>query len=315
MTSKTEIKKDPGEFRRHIRIADVRTPIDSGKTTEQLQAEIEQAGPAPLEPTKRTVARDAIHVAEAVFQWRGGPDKDQWDRQNHIHTLAKALREQGQPLAPLLVMPVGQRFYVIDGHHRLAAYDTAEWTKDIPVAVFTGNLTAARLRGLASNVKDKLPMTARAKSEAAWQIVKENLGGLTAQEVANRTSVSLRQVKYMRAAWKGLNEREGAVRGDLMKLTWNRASDLWKNGEETTSVDFERDGWKEQKAREVVELIRRTNVAAALMQDMEVTALALMRLSEDLPVALMEWWTGDYSEAIEELAARIANPEADDHPF
>ncbi|XIA65695.1 ParB/RepB/Spo0J family partition protein [Bradyrhizobium sp. TZ2] len=163
MTSKTKTKKAPWEFRRHIRIADVRTPIDSGKTTAQLQAEIEQAGPAALEPTKRTVARDAIHVAEAVFQWRGGPDKDQWDRQNHIHTLAKALKEQGKSLASLLVMPVGQRFYVIDGHHRLAAYDTAEWTKDIPVEVFTGNLTEATLRALDDNVRDKLPMTAMAK--------------------------------------------------------------------------------------------------------------------------------------------------------
>jgi hypothetical protein len=176
-------KKDPWEAtgRRRIRIADIREPGDSGKTAAQLQTEIEQAGTDTVEkPATRTVERRDIHFAEKVFQWRGSPDKDQWDRRNHIHTLAKAIKEQGRPLARLLVLPVGDHFYVIDGHHRLAAYDTAGWDKGIPVEVFPGDLATARLLALSCNVRDKLPMTAKAKSEAAWQIVKEDLGGLTA---------------------------------------------------------------------------------------------------------------------------------------
>jgi len=39
-----------------------------------------------------------------------------------------------------------------------------------------------------------------------------------------------------------------------------------------------------------------------------VTALALQKLSENLPVALIEEWAGNSPELIEELAARIANP-------
>jgi hypothetical protein len=286
-------------------------PNDSGKTAEQLQAEIEQAGTAQYEPTSRTVAREAIQIAEAVFQWRGSPSRDQWDRSNHVHTLAKALKENGKPLARLLVVPVGQRFYVIDGHHRLAAYDTVGWTKGIPVEVFTGSLTDARVRALASNVKDKLPMTTQAKSEAAWRITKENLGDLTAKQVMELTGISLRQVRYMNQVWRELNAREGGDRDALMKLTWPKASAVWKNPDETSSADFDQDTWRERKAREVVDLIRRTNVAAGLMQDVEVTALALQRLSDKLPEALMEQWAGDYPELIEELAARIANPEPD----
>ena len=140
-----------------------------------------------------------------------------------------------KPLTHLLVMPVGQRFYVIDGHHRLAAYDTAGWDKGIPVEVFPGDLTAARLLALSCNVRDKLPMTTHAKSEAAWQIVKEDLGGLTAQGIADRTGVSLRQVKYMRAAWKELPEAVAAAAEaageqpvDPMKLTWAKARDIWQ---------------------------------------------------------------------------------------
>jgi hypothetical protein len=61
----------------------------------------------------------------------------------------------------------------------------------------------------------------------------------------------------------------------------------------------------------MVDLIRRTNVANGLLQDIEVTALALQSLSENLPGALIEEWAGDHQELISELAARITNPPED----
>jgi hypothetical protein len=286
-------------------------PDDSGKTVEQLQADIDQAGPKVSEgPHRRTVARKNIHLAEAVFQWRGDRRWDQWDRDNHIYTLSKAIQDREEPLDRLLVMPVGELFYVIDGHHRLAAYDTARWTKGIPVEVFAGSLTEARVRALASNVKDKLPMTTQAKSEAAWTISKENLGDLKAKEVVSLTGVSMRQVRTMRQAWRELNERKGADKDDLMKLTWAQARPLWE-GKTGDLGDFDRDDWKQQKAQEVVDLIRRHNVAKGLLDDPEVTALALRMLSESLPERLIEEWAGDHPELIADLAERIANPPED----
>ncbi|MGY4500402.1 hypothetical protein ACVWYH_004333 [Bradyrhizobium sp. GM24.11] len=169
--------------------ANIRMPSDSGKTVAQLQADIDREGPRePEGPERRTVARQNIHVAEDVFQWRGDRKKDRWARENHIYTLAKALHEQKKPLDALQVLQVGEDFYVIDGHHRLAAYDTAKWTKGIPVHVFAGTLSEARLEALASNSRDKMPMTAGSKSEAAWRIVKENLGSLNAEAVGRLTS-------------------------------------------------------------------------------------------------------------------------------
>jgi hypothetical protein len=218
----------PPETQRVTR-ANITVLDDSQKTAAQLQAEIDQqAGPkgSSTEPPRRSVARGCIHVAEQVFQWRGDARRDQWNRQNHIYTLAKAISNSERPLDRLLVFPVGKCFYVIDGHHRLAAYDTAGWTKGIPVEVFTGTLTEARVRALACNVKDKLAMTAQAKSEAAWSITKENLGALKALQVVELTGVSLRQVRYMRQAWKELNEREDLDdedRARLPELTWQQA--------------------------------------------------------------------------------------------
>lgn len=293
---------------KRITKADIKIPRDSGETVEQLQTAIDQAKPGAQGPARRTVARDALHIAENVFQWRGDQRRDQWTRTNHIHTLAKAVRD-GDPLDPLLVLPVGNRFYVIDGHHRLAAYDTAEWTKGIPVEVHAGSLTEARVLALSSNVKDKLPMTAQAKSEAAWRITKENLGGLKAKQVVELTGVSLRQVRSMRAVWRELNEREGIERDTLPQLTWKNARDLWEG--KTMDGDFDQETWKEQKAQQVVDLINRHNVTKGLLQDVEVTALALRMLSEKLPEALIEQWAGDHPELISDLAARIADPPGD----
>jgi hypothetical protein len=291
-----------------IRKADVSMPADSEKTTEQLQAEIDQS-PTTQGPTQRNVARDKVHIAEKVFQWRGDHRRDQWTRENHILTLAKAIRDSEKPLDHLSVLQVGAQFYVIDGHHRLAAYDTAGWTKDIPVEVFAGTLAEARVRALSSNVKDKLPMTSQAKSEAAWRITKENLGSLKAAQVVELTGRSLRQVRFMRRVWRELNERKDVNRESLAQLTWNTARDLWEG--KVVEGDFDQEGWREKKAQEMVELIRRTNVAAGLLRDVEVTALALRNLSEGLPAALIEEWAGDHQELISELAARIANPPED----
>jgi ParB-like chromosome segregation protein Spo0J len=288
--------------------ADIRMPDDSGKTAAELQAEIDQSGPKASEgPLRRTVARKDIHIAEAVFQWRGDRSQEQWDRENHIYNLAKVLQNSGKPLARLLVLPVGEGYYVIDGHHRLAAYDTAGWTKGIPVEVFVGSLTEARLKAFAGNVKDKLPMTTQAKNEGAWTITKENLGGLTANEVAHLTGISVRQVKNMRRVWRELNELEGANRDELMAVTWPQARRLSEGKAEMG--DFDREGWKEQKAQAIVDLIRKHNVAKALLDDAEVTALALRKLSEKLPERLIEELAFDYPELISELAARIAEPE------
>jgi hypothetical protein len=71
----TETKKNPRDTgSTRIRKEDIKTPIDSDKTADELQAEIEKSGgtTAPEEPTKRkrTVARAALCLAEQVFHRR-----------------------------------------------------------------------------------------------------------------------------------------------------------------------------------------------------------------------------------------------------
>jgi ParB-like chromosome segregation protein Spo0J len=72
-------------------------------------------------------------------------------------SLAKALKERGVPLEPLLVFPVDGQFYVMDGHHRLAAYHTVSWKKHIPVEVFEGTFEEAHREALRRNSRISSP--------------------------------------------------------------------------------------------------------------------------------------------------------------
>jgi hypothetical protein len=205
---------------------------------------------------------------------------------------------------------------VIDGHHRLAAYDTAKWKKDIPVEVFTGTLDQARLRAIEGNVRDKLRMTTAQKSAAAWRITKESIGDLSADQVAETTTISRRQAFNMKRVWKELNERTDLSeeqRAELPNLTWQQAKDL-RDGA-VSAEDFDAEGWKEKKAGELAELIRRTNVEAGMLKDAEVTAMALQQLSGRLPEMLIEEWAGHYPELIKHLASRMGDPDGPDLPF
>ena len=66
-----------------------------------------------------------IHVATPVFQWRL-EDEDLLADERHVWDLVSALelKDPPEPLDPILVTAIGQRFFVVDGHHRVDAYLT-----------------------------------------------------------------------------------------------------------------------------------------------------------------------------------------------
>src|SRR5262245_49881416 len=131
---------------------DIIFPKDTGETLEDLRKRLRGKNPASASQaanaTKPTgLRRKAIKVAEKAFQWRRF-GRNNLPRQEHILGMAKAVRDTTEPLPAILVLPVGRAFYVIDGHHRLAAYDTAGWTREIPAYVFEGALDDAQIEAL-----------------------------------------------------------------------------------------------------------------------------------------------------------------------
>jgi hypothetical protein len=52
------------------------------------------------------------------FQWRI-PQFNKVESFEHVRTLVRALRDNEQPFEPLVVFPIGSRFYVVDGQREV----------------------------------------------------------------------------------------------------------------------------------------------------------------------------------------------------
>jgi Homeodomain-like domain/ParB-like nuclease domain len=312
--------KRPTE-RRKVARAFIRRASDSDKTFEALEKDIEASGGRKTKPGKLAVDRQQIVTAEQVFQWRSGTESRGRERDRHIQTLTAALRDTGRPLPHLLVMPVGDLLYVIDGHHRLSAYDNAEWTRKIPVEVFSGTLREARHRALDGNSKDKLPMTFNEKLEAAWQIVKAGGEGLSAKATADLAGVSRRTVNRMRRAWEQIEELKTSATngdekakgrlerlGDLEKLRWRRGH--WVDGAFDDDDKFDVEEWRQQKADELVRKLVAHDIAPLMTKELETTAKAMAAVVgaglEDLILCLVDEWQAEADDNdTENLMARI----------
>jgi len=272
--------------RRTITRGNVRRPYDTGETIEDLEARLATGG-APTLPVEAgatvQVAREHIKVAEKAFQWRV-PKRNQIPSDDHILTLARAI-QRGDEMPPILVFPVGRDFYVMDGHHRLAAYDSAGWSKAIPAQVFTGSLREAERAALRSNNKDKLSLTREDRTEAAWRLVRQRDPQDSIKSIMQDTGASKGTVNTMRATLEKLAEL-GNSPEDINDMSWGKARWNAKGGRE----DHEHADWIEAEADKLVEDILRFKLGTRLTKNTDVTALALAKLNPALPDALMAEW-------------------------
>jgi hypothetical protein len=279
-------------------------PADTNETHEDVQRALTAAQSSSDLKGKLKLSRDSIVIAEQVFQWRL-LGTDVVNREDHILGMANAIADGGEPLAAILVLPVGDRFYVVDGHHRLAAYDTAQWSRAIPAEVFGGTLPEARREALRLNSRNKLPMTKDDKQEAAWRLVKQGLGR---EQIHEWTGASTSNVSKMKAKLSKLRDR-GRTTEELGALTWVQARGDWTPEER----DFDVDAWQERKADKLVDAMQKAHIGHMLRKQPEITAMALEKLDANLPEALMKQWVyrldpeflvGFITEQLDEEAAR-----------
>ena len=143
--------------------------LTSELTLEDLKR-LEAEGPPPLERPETLSLKD-IHVAPLVFQWRPADEELAFEKQL-MSDLVRFIEGDDPPRAldAIVVAAIGKQFFVIDGHLRLDAYHTAQW-KGPAVRQYPGTLKEAEAAALKLNVKNKLPMTQNAKSEAAWRMM------------------------------------------------------------------------------------------------------------------------------------------------
>jgi hypothetical protein len=257
---------------------------------------LEAEGPAVTERPDALPLED-IQVAPLVFQWR--PANEELAAEEQLMTdLVRHIEGDDPPRAldPIVVTAIGNAFFVIDGHHRLDAYHRAHWKGPVPVRHFKGTLKEAEATALSLNVKNKLPMTRDARSEAAWRMIvagaKDPTWKRTENEIMEVTLAARSTVKRMARALRKLGD-------DALGMTW--AEVRRRNFQEDLDAmdDEGKDTWKKEKARKLADYLVQ---GPSLSKDPEITAMALKMVSETLPATLVDQW---HEEARESILTRL----------
>ena len=266
--------------------------VSGDETIAELQRRIDKAPPGvPANPKGLPLAD--IHVAYPVFQWRQTNERDV-EGNDLIYDMARSLL-RGEKLPPLLMFHAGDRDYVVDGHHRLAAYHSAKWSKLVPVVWFAGSLKAAHVEALRCNSKKKLPMTKRDKTEAAWRLVKEQW--LTIEQEADFTGTSPSNISIMRGVRGRLSKDP-----ELEQMTWTQA----RRADLRIEYEYDEEGI-EKAARKMADRMLKLKIGQGLMVNTDVTARALQMINENLPWALVwEWFNHhELQEMIDDAKAPL----------
>ncbi|MDO9281601.1 MAG: ParB/Srx family N-terminal domain-containing protein [Methylotenera sp.] len=259
---------------------------------------IKQGKPAPAKVNKLRL-RDILS-APSWFQLRSN---NQAASESHVWELIKHLeRHPEQPFSPLVVYWVGDGWCVIDGHHRLEAYRATEFKQPIPVTVFTGTLDVACLFAASSNSKDKLSMSRREKSDAAWSLVISTDNSKAA--IAKATCVSERSVGYMRAVMKSLSESHPEKALD--ELSWLDAMQIHQGKDIDKHTGSE--DWVEKEAQELANRLCK-QFGKRLSHNVGVTIRAIEIYDAKICEAISDWYSDPEDDEDDLPTPQLANGE------
>ena len=261
-------------------------PTDITSALELLDLH-KQAGGSPT-PTviDGRLPHSTIDVLPAAFQPRtlGDDTVDPY----HAEELRKVLERRGeQALDPILVYWSGQSWFVVDGHHRLAAYRSSEHWRDrsIPVETFEGSALQAVSEATERNVKTTLSLMKTDKSTAGWRLV--CLTDLKVKEVMAKADLSQSQVKKMRSRLRELLAKfpDKFTKQSLSTYPWQQVLQASFGGPEE-SIEIDED-WVTKLAHDLHARLRK-NFSDKLEKNPDAFAMAIRMLHNGLPSMLME---------------------------
>lgn len=180
------------------------------QATARLETERARGGPFQSETIPKSLRLDQIKVCPKVFQPRVRAEPDGTCDPGFVDQLAGRLRAKPaaeRHLDPLLVWAAGRKAYVVNGHHRLAAYRAAEVAGPVPVEFFEGTLSEARSVAIEEGAKSHLNFDVDDRNEAAWRLVvmdKRGEARRTVPQMASLSGVSARSIDRMRQLYVSL---------------------------------------------------------------------------------------------------------------
>ena len=237
----------------------------------------------------KALALKAIHIADSVFQPRL-MDENPFASESHIKELVRVLATRDEALDPILVTPIGKRFFVIDGFHRIGAYRTIRWKKPVPVEIFEGSLKAAWEEALTRNIKNKLPMTHNSKLEMAWRFVKLGPTVYSKARIEVLTTISEGTIGTMRRVLKQHGK-------EVRDLPWSRAKSKQWDNEEDADAD-----WRQQKVERLMERLRTSGIGAEMVKNPDIFADAAEMIDRELPEQLCAYWLETAKQVVEQEA-------------
>lgn len=238
---------------------------------------------------------------------------------SHIDALFKALSQAGAgDLGALTVWWSGDRYVLIDGHHRLAACrqysETARGVErggvakiTVHVVCLTGTLNEAIAASLRGNSQDKLAMSQEEKLEGAWRVVCDD-GGSKA-DIARMSGCSTSTVGRMREVRFKLMNDGGMKPGHVAGLPWETAMRRVKGDVE--GPNYGDGAVQEARAQEMAMRLSNT-FKDTLTTSPEVAARALHIHSPALVMSLVETWLGSIAGLADHVRTTLQDQEQDD---
>ena len=278
-----------------------RLPMPITEALPMLRKAIKEGRPKLPAEYPQTLDRKEISRLISVFQPRQLEGRLAED-EAHIRTLVQAVGTPERPkyLDPVTVWWGGDRWYVIDGHHRLVAYKRAGINSRIPVTVFEGNVDEAMAQSAAANSKDRLIMRQDDKMNFAWRLTL--VSDLSKQQVVDACSVSYGSVGNMRKVKSVLLENGAHTIEELLNTPWKDA--------QSEAVGLERDeNFSPEDAVKKRAVRYREAIYRALgsqpFTDPEAFALALADLDSRFPERLMQ--SQAWFQALRQTVKNIAH--------
>lgn len=183
----------------------------------RLESERAKSGALDKAALPKRLPLDEIKLCPKVFQPRVDTLADGTCNPGFVDELVKHLRNKPateRQFDPLLLWKAGNRAYVVNGHHRLAAYKAAQVGGSVPVEFFAGNLNEARQAAIEDGAKSRLNFYAADRNEAAWRLVvmdKRGEARLTVPQVASLSGMAPRSIDRMRQLYERLQEAHAST--------------------------------------------------------------------------------------------------------
>lgn len=231
----------------------------------------------------------------------------------HKADLASTIRNTGRALDPVLLWQPNtdkpETLILLDGEHRVAAYQAAKWQGEIPALILVGvDRRAALGAALKANSKRTLGLTQAERMDAAWRLVREPvMPRFKVREIAFLADVAVRTVKYMRSRFRVMHEEKTEITG-----SWARDRHTLPDSDDEAGGldDAARRAEIEKLAADIRDLMdRRKHPERVILRESEAVYEAVqVALGEQAMKAMLAYLLGgDDDEADEWLAMAITS--------